>query len=80
MMSQIELHAACARERRRDYLAAAERDRIANACAGGLPLSRRVARPLGRVLFDLGERLLRYGKAERAPRLYRRSARSIELN
>ena len=80
MMSQIELHAEYARERRRDYLAAAERDRIANACAGGLPLSRRVARPLGRVLFDLGDRLLRYGQAERGARMYRRSARSVELN
>ena len=80
MMSQIELHADFARERCRDYLATAERDRIANAYTGGLPLSRRIARPLGRVLFDMGERLLRYGKAERATQLYRPSARSIELN
>ena len=80
MMSQFELHAECARERRRDYLATAERDRIANACAGGLPLGRRIARPLGCVLFGLGERLLRYGKAERGTQLYRPSARSVELN
>ena len=80
MMSQIELHADYARERRREYLATAERDRLANACAAGLPLRRRIARPMGRILFGLGERLLRYGKAERAPQIYRPSARSIELN
>jgi hypothetical protein len=44
--------------------------------------SRRVARPLGRALFNLGAWLLRYGKDERTAELrrYRASARSIKLN
>ena len=79
-MSPIELNARCAYEHRRDLLAAAEHDRIVAACTGGLPLTRRMARPLGHALFRLGAWLLRYGKAEHATQLYRSSVGSIELN
>jgi hypothetical protein len=82
MWGDIELRADYAREQYRDYLAAAERDRLALSCARPLALSRRAARPLGRALFNVGAWLLRYGKDERATalRAYRASAHSIKLN
>ena len=82
MWGDIELRADYAREQYRDYLAAAEHDRVVLSCERPLALSRRVARPLGRALFNLGAWLLRYGKNERttALRAYRASARSIKLN
>jgi len=65
-----------------DTLAAAEHERLVRSCQRPLALSRRVARPLGRTLFNLGAWLLRYGKDERTTELrtYRASARSIKLN
>ena len=82
MWNNLEMQAEYARELRRDYLAAAEHDRLVLACGQPLGLSRRAARPLGRALFSLGAWLLRYGKEERAALLpsYRPSARSIKLN
>jgi hypothetical protein len=81
MMTHSELEVQYAYERRRDHLAAAERDRRAAACEGWLPLSRLAARPLGRALLGAGAWLLRYGKAESAPtRAYRPSAGSVKLN
>ena len=82
MWGNIALQADYAREQRRDYLAAAEHNRLVQSCERPLALSRRVARPLGRALFNLGTWLLRYGKGERttALRAYRASARSIKLN
>lgn len=82
MWSNTELRADYARERYRDYLAAAEHERLVRSCGRPLALSRWVARPLGRALFNLGAWLLRYGKDERttALRAYRASSRSIELN
>ncbi len=82
MWGNIELQAAYVREQYRDYLAAAERERLVRSCERPLALSRLVARPLGRALFNLGAWLLRYGKDERttALRTYRASARSIKLN
>jgi hypothetical protein len=82
MWGNSELRADYAREQYRDYLAAAEHDRLVRSCERPLALSRRVARPLGRALFNLGAWLLRYGKDERttALRAYRASARSIKLN
>jgi len=80
MSYSIELSAQFARERRRDFLAAAERARMAAACSRPLPLARRAARPLGRALLGLGAWLLRYGKDESATHAYRPTTRSIELN
>ena len=82
MWGNIALQSEYAREQYRDYLAAAEHNRLVRACERPLALSRRVARPLGRALFNLGAWLLRYGKDERttALRTYRASARSIKLN
>jgi hypothetical protein len=80
MMNHSELEAQYAYARRREHLAAAERDRLAAAVAGGLPLSRRAARPLGRALFSAGAWLLRYGKAESATPVYRPSVGSVKLN
>jgi len=82
MWGNIELRADYEREQYRDYLAAAEHDRLVRSCERPLALSRLVARPLGRALFNLGAWLLRYGKDERttALRTYRASARSIKLN
>jgi len=82
MWSNLEMQAEYARELRRDYLAAAEHERLIRACGRPLALSRRVARPLGRALFSLGTWLLRYGKEERAALMpsYRPSARSVKLN
>jgi hypothetical protein len=82
MWNNSEMQADYAREQYRDYLATAEHDRLILACGRPLALSRRVARPLGRALFNLGAWLLRYGKDERTAELrrYRASARSIKLN
>ena len=82
MWGNIALQADYAHEQYRDYLAAAEHDRLVLSCERPLALSRRVARPLGRALFNLGAWLLRYGKDERttALRTYHASARSIKLN
>ena len=81
-MLHQELSVQIAAEQRRDLLAAAEHSRlVAAACGPRLPLSRRVAGPLGRALMRVGAGLLRYGRAG-APttRPYRASARSIKLN
>jgi hypothetical protein len=77
-----EIQAAYAREVQRDYLAAAEHERVLRACGRPLALTRRAARPLGRALFSLGAWLLRYGKDERVVTMqaYSRSVRSIEMN
>ena len=82
MWSNTELRADYAREQYRDYLAAAEHDRLVLSCARPLALSRRIARPLGRALFSLGAWLLRYGRNDSTTtmRPYRASARSIKLN
>ena len=52
-----------ARERRHDHLANAEHDRLVAACRAPVGLARRAARPLGRALFHIGARLLRYAEA-----------------
>ena len=82
MWGNTELRADYAREQYRDYLAAAEHERLVRSCEPALTVSRRVARPLGRALFNLGAWLLRYGKDEHTTALlaYRASARSIKLN
>ena len=82
MWGNTQIQVDYAREQYRDYLAAAEHDRLVRSFGQPLALSRRVARPLGRALFNLGAWLLRYGKGERttALRAYRASARSIKLN
>ena len=82
MWSNVELQADYAREQYRDYVAAAEHERLVRSCVRPLALSRRAARPLGRALFSLGAWLLHYGKDECAVglRAYRASARSIKLN
>ena len=78
-----ELDLLVARERQREWIAAAAQGQRANAVCGPRPgLSRRAARPVGRLLIRAGAGLLRYGRA--APpsttRPYRASSRSIELN
>ena len=82
MWGDVELRADYARTQYRDYLAAVEHERLVRSCQRPLALSRRVARPLGRTLFNLGAWLLRYSKEERttALRTYRASARSVKLN
>ena len=82
MWSNIELQADYARDQYRSYLAVAEHDRLVQSLGQPLALSRRVARPLGRALFNLGAWLLRYGKNDPTTTLcaYRASARSIKLN
>ena len=80
MLNNPEMTARYANERCRDYLAAAEHDRLVHACEASLSLTRRAARPLGRALFSLGAWLLRYGKDEAAAPMqaYRRSFHSIK--
>jgi hypothetical protein len=82
VLNHTELTARYSRERYREYLAAAEHDRLVMACEQPLAWTRRVARPLGRALFSLSTWLLRYGKDESvAPiRAYAPPARSIKLN
>jgi hypothetical protein len=59
------LNARIARERYNDYLRQAEQQRLANrASASQLALSRRAARPLGKLLLWLGGGLVRYSQAE----------------
>ena len=68
-------------DRRREQLAAAERERLVARYSNRLPLARRMARPLGRALFGLGAWLLRYGKDERVvTAVYRPNAGSPKLN
>jgi hypothetical protein len=82
-MLHLELARLVSQEQRRDWLAAAERNRyIAAACGPRAAWPRRMAAPLGRALVRLGAGLLRYGHAE-APAItqpYRASSRSIRLN
>ena len=59
MWGNTELQADYVREQYRDYLATAEHDRMVLSLGRPLALSRRVARPLGRVWFNLGAWLLR---------------------
>jgi hypothetical protein len=82
MWGNTELQADYAREQYRSYVAAAEHDRMVQSLERPLTLSRRVARPLGRALFNLGAWLLRYGRNDPTTtlRAYRASARSIKLN
>ena len=77
------LDADVALQRRREQLGQAEQNRqLAMQRQLQLSLSRRAARPLGRVLLWLGAGLLRYGRVEApvATRPYRPSIQSIELN
>jgi hypothetical protein len=81
MFNNNDLSIQYAAERHRDDIVAAQRDRRAAACNPELPLARRAARPLGRLLFNTGGWLLRYGKDDRAAtRVYRASAGSVKLN
>jgi hypothetical protein len=66
MLNNAEMTTRYAHERCRDYLAAAEHDRLVRACEASLSLTRRAARPLGRALFSLGAWLLRYSKDKTA--------------
>lgn len=79
-MLNPEMSMKVAQERRRDELAAVAHDRLIAACAQDLSLPRRAARPVGHALFSLGTWLLRYGKVEIAPQIYRPSAGSVKLN
>ena len=82
-MFHVQLTEQISIEQRRDFLAAAERDRQAAVLAAPRDaLTRRAATPIGRALVHVGARLLRYGRAE-APvvtRPYRASTRSIRMN
>ena len=83
MLYDPTLNARIARERYEDYLReAAQRRLVTRARAGQLTLSRRAARPLGKLLLRLGAGLLRYGQAEQptVTRPYHPSVGSIELN
>ena len=81
MINNLEMALEHAQERRRNQLAYAEHARLVAACGRSLSLARRMARPLGRGLFHLGARLLRYANADRsALPVYHPSARSVELN
>ena len=83
MMYDPTLNARIARERYKDYLRQAEQRRLAaRVGASQLTLSRRVARPLGKLLLRLGADLLRYGRVELPAGTYpyRSSVGSIELN
>ena len=80
-MMNSEMSVQYAYERRRDELASAERERRVAACGDALPLARRAARPLGRVLFHAGAWLLRYGKIDtQATQIYRPNVGSAKLN
>ena len=82
MWGNTELRADYARQQYREYLAAAEHDRLVVSLGRPLALSRLAARPLGHALFNLGAWLLRYGRNEPTTLLptYRASARSVKLN
>jgi hypothetical protein len=72
-----------ARERRRNDLAKADRARLVAACERPAGIARWVARPLGRALFHLGARLLRYADPHTSaatPPAYQRAPRAVELN
>jgi hypothetical protein len=82
MWGNTELQADYAREQYRSYLATAEHDRMVLSLSRRLGLTRRIARPVGGVLLNLGAWLLRYGRNDPTTtlRAYRASARSIKLN
>jgi hypothetical protein len=83
MLHIYKLEQELARERRRNDLAKAEQARLVAACERPAGVARWVARPLGRALFHLGARLLRYADANAnsaALPAYHRSSRAIELN
>ena len=81
-MFDPDFYLAVKREQLRDYLAAAERERLAALYRPRLSLARRAARPLGRALLRLGTALQRYGRGETpVPMLdYQPSTGSIRLN
>lgn len=82
-MFHLDLSYRIAQERYNDLAAELAHDRqIAAARAAHLPLTRRVARPLGRQLMRLSLLLLRYGHIDAQPTtvLYRASVGSVELN
>src|SRR5512141_2877428 len=81
MLNRFELEQELARERRRNDLAQAERARLVAACERPAGVARWVARPLGRALFHLGARLLRYADphpSSAGQPAYHRSSRAIE--
>jgi hypothetical protein len=59
-----EFHALVRREHDRDALRAAEHARLVAMCRAQFSLRRRLARAAGRMLLQLGLRLLRYGWRE----------------
>jgi hypothetical protein len=81
-MLHNELSLLIAQEKQREWIAAAQHRAAAAACGPRPGLSRRMARPIGRLLVRTGAGLLRYGRAGSGPATqpYRASARSIELN
>ena len=62
-----EFHALVRREHDRDALRAAEHARLVAMCRAQFSLRRRLARAAGRMLLQLGLRLLRYGWRESPP-------------
>ena len=82
MLNRFDLELDQALERRRDDLAFADHERLIAACEQPGGLVRRAARPLGRVLSNLGAQLLSYADTRRSSAAlpaYHRSSRSIEL-
>jgi hypothetical protein len=81
-MVQFEISTRVVNEQHRDWLADVERQRMIAACEPEMPLARRVARPIGRVLMRMGAMLLRYGRDESPAdiQLYRASGHSIQWN
>ena len=83
MMNRLDFEFEQVKQRNRNHLAEVEHDRLVAACSQSIGLARRAAQPLGRVLFNLGARLLNYADAHSTAATlptYRRSSRSIELN
>ena len=83
MLNRFDLELEQVLERRRNDRANAEHARMVAACVQPIGLARRAARPLGRVLFTLGARLLSYAEARSnssALPAYHHSSRTIELN
>ena len=80
-MISLETRVMIARAQYDDYVAQAAHDRLlADVRNTQLPLSRRVARPLGQVLLQLSILLLRYARAETPAVLYHSPVQSVELN
>ena len=81
-MFNPDFYLAVKREQLRDYLTAAERDRLAALYRPRLSLARRAARPLGRALLRLGTALQHYGQVESPVTMldYLPSTSSIRLN